>query len=128
MDTTNYRSATITVRLIKSFQYRSIKLLVLPNIDLTTTTTSKLKTIINDKIIEKKLLNYQNNNFDTLKIYSQPHKAKSSNLVINLTDEQGYELNVEKPLLMLNVQNETEISFFNKCDYEKYKLDPQIKW
>lgn len=34
----------------------------------------------------------------------------------------------DKSLLELGFRNETEVSYFNKADYEKYKLDPTLKW
>lgn len=34
----------------------------------------------------------------------------------------------DKCLAELGFRHETEVSYFNKDDYERYKLDPTLKW
>lgn len=45
-NTLHLSSATLTIRLIKSFEYRTVKNLILNGIDLTTVTPAQLKAVI----------------------------------------------------------------------------------
>ncbi|KAF9935961.1 hypothetical protein BGZ65_002846 [Modicella reniformis] len=67
--------ATLTIRVIKSFEYRTAKNLVLHNIDLTASTVAQLK----EQIIE-----------NTLKLYTKAHGAKTMNLIINLDHDEDW--------------------------------------
>lgn len=85
-------SATLTVRIIKSFKFRTERSLVLHNVDLTTTTTAQLKDIAQKAILDKSgwkpyrnvLLGllffppsiFANTSLDTLKLYTNAHGAK----------------------------------------------------
>ena len=81
---------------------------------LTSTTTSGFKP-------------YSNCKLDTLKLYVKAHGSKSQNLVINLENDDF--LNLESTLEECGIENETEISLFNKEDYFKYKSGMQeTKW
>lgn len=120
-------SATLTVRIIKSFKFRTERSLVLHNVDLTTTTTAQLKDIVHKSILDKAGWKpYRNVLLDTLKLYTNAHGAKTSNLIINL-DHDDWILNNDDALLAdLGFENETEISFFNRQDYEDFKLNPEV--
>ncbi|KAI9143352.1 hypothetical protein BKA69DRAFT_1061429 [Paraphysoderma sedebokerense] len=118
---------TLTVRLIRSFEYRTFKNLILKEVD-PNLTIAKLKELIQDTL--KKSTGYkafQNNNFDALKLYVKAHGSKTSNLIINL-DHDDWFLDDNKTLKKYNIENETEISFFNRALYEAYKTHPETKW
>ncbi|CEP20847.1 hypothetical protein BN1211_0813 [Cyberlindnera jadinii] len=91
---------------------------------------------------------YRNVEYDTLKIYTHAHGSKTMNLVINFEHDDDWtldlsstshlhELGVGEYFLArslvqatntYNVDNETEISIFNKEAYEEYKKNPVEKW
>jgi hypothetical protein len=118
--------ATLTIRLIKSFEYRTTKNLILHDIDLSIT-TEELEQIILQKVREEPQFKvYKTVPFDTLKIYFLKHGNKSQNLIINL-DDHGY-LTQGKSLTSQGIENETEISYFNRELYTAFKQNPNIKW
>lgn len=79
---------TLTVRLVRSFEYKTVRPVYLHDIDLEATTLSQLKSIIDERLQSTDNLKLmQSVPFDTFKIYSQPHGAKTSNPVINLNDD-----------------------------------------
>ena len=70
---------------------------------------------------------------------------QTTNLIVNLEDEPQLWLPDEATLVSLGlgqypvrrpvahaeiilVENEAEISFFNKVDYDEYVLNPETKW
>ncbi|KAF9002040.1 hypothetical protein BDQ17DRAFT_1244038 [Cyathus striatus] len=121
-------SATLTVRIIKSFEFRTERSLVLHDINLETTTVKQLKDIARQAILTQPGWKpYHNVGLDTLKLYTKAHGSKTSNLIINL-DHDDWILDGEDSLLMdLGFENETEVSFFHREDYEKFKLNPQVE-
>lgn len=138
--------ATITVRVIKSFPYRTVKSHVFTNIDLTTTTGSQLLKMTKDVITKLSAFRayrgqHASDHLNAIKIYTHAHGAKSMNLVINFdhddvadnSDHQKWliveenELN-HLTLKSLGVENETELSVFNYNDYLEFKKNPEEKW
>eukprot|EP01136_Pigoraptor_vietnamica_P005679 Opistho-1_new@37633 len=118
---------TITVRLVKNFEYRTIKPLVLHNID-PNMTAKELMDLVNKRIGEiSGYPQYRNNNFDTIKILHQPHLSKTNNTVINL-DHDELILSPDARICDGGVINETELSFFNRAMYEAFKQNPMNKW
>lgn len=80
--------ATITVRVIKSFEYRTTRNLVLHKLNLQTTTVGELKDLARKAIQSDGAWRpYRNVVLDTLKLYTKAHGAKTSNLIINLDHE-----------------------------------------
>nr|CAG8509136.1 5725_t:CDS:2 [Entrophospora candida] len=122
-------SSTLTIRVIKNFEYRTVKSIVLSNINLETTTVSQLKKILIEKInTTSKFAPFRNVIYDTLKIYTKAHGFKNQNLVIN-TDHDEWLLNNEnETLISYDIENETELSFFNYEAYNNYKSHPDQKW
>ncbi|CAJ0745095.1 2673_t:CDS:2 [Entrophospora sp. SA101] len=99
-------SSTLTIRVIKNFEYRTVKKI---------NTTSKFAP-------------FRNVIYDTLKIYTKAHGFKNQNLVIN-TDHDEWLLNNEnETLISYDIENETELSFFNYEAYNNYKSHPDQKW
>ncbi|KAJ3567127.1 hypothetical protein NP233_g6570 [Leucocoprinus birnbaumii] len=72
-------SATLTVRIIKSFEFRTEKSLVLHGINLETTTVGQLKDIARQAVqTQPGWKPYRNVTLDTLKLYTRAHGAKAS--------------------------------------------------
>ncbi|EPS97363.1 hypothetical protein FOMPIDRAFT_1032052 [Fomitopsis schrenkii] len=122
-------SATLTVRIIKSFEYRTEKSLVLHKINLETTTPTQLKEIARQAIkTQPGWKPYRNLVLDTLKLYTKAHGAKTTNLIINLDHDDWILSDDSKTLADYGCENETEVSFFNHEMYEQFKLHPETKW
>ncbi|KAG2177944.1 hypothetical protein INT43_003191 [Umbelopsis isabellina] len=122
--------AILTVRCIKSFDYRTCKNLVLRHLNLEILTIGELKELIKQQIkTTSGWKPYQNVNFDTIKQYTVAHGHKTQNLIINMDDDDKLIYNDDSATLSwLGFENETEISFFNREAYEEYKKHPDIKW
>ncbi|KAI9322096.1 hypothetical protein BX666DRAFT_2016926 [Dichotomocladium elegans] len=106
--------ATITVRCIKSFEYRTCKNLVLQHLNLDTTTVGELKSLVRE---------------NTLKLYTVAHGHKTQNLIINMEDDASLIFQDDSATLAwLGIENETEMSFFNREQYEAFKKNPDMKW
>ncbi|KAJ7489964.1 hypothetical protein B0H11DRAFT_2278256 [Mycena galericulata] len=122
-------SATLTLRIIKSFEFRTERSLVLHNINLESTTVGQLKDIARAAVTNQPGWKpYRNVVLDTMKLYTQAHGAKTTNLIINL-DHDEWMLNDDNQVLAnLGFENETEVSFFNKELYEHFKANPKTSW
>ncbi|KAF8061038.1 hypothetical protein FPV67DRAFT_1509006 [Lyophyllum atratum] len=122
-------SATLTVRVIKSFEYRTERSLVLHEINLETCTVGQLKDIARKAVLTQSGWKpYRNVNLDTLKLYTKAHGAKTTNLIINLDNDEWILSCDDKTLADLAFENETEVSFFNRELYEQFKLNPTTSW
>jgi len=66
--------------------------------------------------------------FDTMKLYTKAHGAKTTNLIINLDHDEWILDDDTKILSDLGFENETEVSLFNRELYEKFKLHPETLW
>ncbi|KAG6833209.1 hypothetical protein H0H87_010272 [Tephrocybe sp. NHM501043] len=136
-------SATLTVRIIKSFQYRTERSLVLHNIDLEHTTVADLKYTAHNAVQNQPGWKpYRTVALDTLKLYTKAHGAKAcrillfqssnaypsqtTNLIINLDHDDWILDEDNKTLADCGFENETEVSFFNRELYEQFKLDPTV--
>ncbi|KAF8471522.1 hypothetical protein JB92DRAFT_3091496 [Gautieria morchelliformis] len=122
-------SATITLRIIKSFEYRTEKSLVLRGINLEQTTVRGLKEQVLQLIQTLPGWKpFRNVPFDTLKVYTRAHGAKTSNLIINLDHEELMLDDDDAFLADIGIENETELSFFKIEAYEIFKCNPETKW
>ncbi|KAH9001662.1 hypothetical protein EDB92DRAFT_2110606 [Lactarius akahatsu] len=149
-------SAVITVRVIKSFDFRTERSLVLHDINLETTTIGNLKTIVRDAIqTQAGWKPYRSASFGlnplchtrsskkerTGRRYGVKGEKKivyvcadfawrirPPNLIINLDHDDWIFSDESKTLAESGFENETEVSFFNKDMYETFKLDPQTRW
>ncbi|KAI0781292.1 hypothetical protein BD413DRAFT_504193 [Trametes elegans] len=121
--------ATLTVRVIKSFEYRTEKSLVLHHLNLETTTVSELKEMARQAIqTQPGWKPYRNLTLDTIKLYTKAHGAKTTNLIINLDHDEWIFDDDSKTLAELGLENESEVSFFNRQAYEEFKQHPDTKW
>ncbi|KAI9230665.1 MAG: hypothetical protein DHS80DRAFT_12024 [Piptocephalis tieghemiana] len=130
MDSTDTSSTTariITVRMIKSFEYRNFKNLLLHNVPLSLTVAELKERALTQMRSTPGYKPFLNVNFDTMKLYTQAHGAKTSNLIINL-DHPEWILKDEGILADLGFKDETEVSFFNGDDYQSYVAHPENKW
>lgn len=119
---------TLIIRLIRSFTYRTIKYLILHNIPLSIS-VHNLQSRILQEIHENPIYeSYRSIPFDTLKIYAHPQATKTANRVINLDHEEWILINPNETLESAGIEHETEISFFYRQDYEKFKTNPEEKW
>ncbi|EMD34494.1 hypothetical protein CERSUDRAFT_117338 [Gelatoporia subvermispora B] len=121
--------ATLTIRIIKSFEFRTERSLVLHHVNLETTTVGQLKEMARQAVqTQAGWRPYRNIVLDTLKLYTKAHGAKTSNLIINLDHDDWILDDDSKTLADCGLENETEASFFNRELYEQFKLHPETKW
>lgn len=121
--------ATITIRVIKSFQFRTTRSLVMHHVNLEIITVGQLKENIRQVIQSQQAWKaYRNVQLDTIKLYTKAHSAKTTNLIINL-DHDDWILNEDNKVLAdVGIEHETEVSIFNKAHYEAFKQDPKTGW
>ncbi|EJU05620.1 hypothetical protein DACRYDRAFT_20056 [Dacryopinax primogenitus] len=122
-------SATLTVRVIKSFEFRTEKSLVLRDYNLETETVGSLKErVIHDIHTLPGWKPYRTAQPDTLKLYTKAHGAKTTNLIINLDHDEWLLTDDSVTLASCGLENESEVSFFNRELYEQFKSHPETKW
>lgn len=139
--------AVITIRIIKSFEFRSMKAYVIKSLDLTTTTISQLeercRTEVKSNSSFRAFRSYADQ-LDTLKLYTRAHGSKTTNLIINLDHPDWLLEDANLPALSNNaaaaktkdnttlaeigIENETELSFFNRQAYDAFLVNPNTKW
>jgi len=121
--------ATLTVRIIKSFTFRTEKSLVLQHLDLTQTTVGQLKELARKAVATQAGWKpYRSVTYDTIKLYTKAHGAKTTNLIINLDNDDWILDDDSLKLASLGFENETEVSFFNRELYDAFKANPETKW
>jgi len=121
--------ASITIRVVRSLAYRNVKNLVIKGIDLATMTVGQLEKLICDRIQSTPGFGpYRNHKCDTLKIYTLKHGHKSNNLTMNLDHDEWILADKSATLAFAGIEDETELSFFNREEYEEFKKNPEVKW
>ncbi|KAK0546074.1 hypothetical protein OC845_004780 [Tilletia horrida] len=121
----------LTVRVIKSFEFRSMKHLVLKSVDCTKETVGSLKERCRKEVAAQPAFKPFRSfapKLDTLKLYTRAHGAKTTNLIINLDHPEWIFDDEDKTLADLGIENETELSLFHRPDYEAFLADPQVRW
>ncbi|KAK4054551.1 hypothetical protein OIV83_001045 [Microbotryomycetes sp. JL201] len=119
----------LTVRIIKSFEFRTMKNLYLPHVDATTVTVGQLRTIVNEQVkTGSGFKPFRTVKFDTLKLYTKAHGAKTQNLIINLDHDDWILQDENATLASIGIENEAELSCFNRELYEAFKRDPKQAW
>ncbi|KAJ7172747.1 hypothetical protein C8R46DRAFT_948004, partial [Mycena filopes] len=122
-------SATLTLRIIKSFEFRTERSLVLHDVNLESTTVGQLKDTARAAVTgQPGWKPYRNVVLDTLKLYTQAHGAKTTNLIINLDHDDWILENDAQLLADVGFENETEVSFFNRELYLQFQKNPQTSW
>ncbi|XP_030846283.1 UPF0538 protein C2orf76 homolog [Strongylocentrotus purpuratus] len=119
----------VTIRLIRSFLHRNIKHIVLHNVNLDDTVEELMNKIKEDIKTRSGLPPpFRKHGYDTLKVEYKKHGSKTSDPVINKEDDDKLMLKPDQTLKACNIENETEISFFNRKEYEQYKTDSTVVW
>lgn len=120
---------TLTIRIIKSFKYRNYKALVLHHLNLNELNLNQLLEICLKEMKEQSGWKaFQNLKLDTFKLYTKAHGSKTTNLIINLDQDELIFTNHTIPLSELGLENETELSLFNRSDYDEFQLNPEQSW
>ncbi|KAL1774731.1 hypothetical protein HispidOSU_000856 [Sigmodon hispidus] len=123
------KEATITVRLIRSFEHRNFKPLVYHEVNLDQTVEEFIIFLKQDVPLRTSLPPpFRNYKYDTLKILHQAHKAKTNELVLGLEDDDTLLLKEDRTLKDSGVGSETEVAFFFGEDYKRYKANPTSSW
>jgi hypothetical protein len=121
--------ATVTVRLIRSFEYRTVKPVVLHHVDVSLTVHDFITHLKQDIQTRPGILApFRTHSYDTLKVFCHAHGMKPNDLVINTENDSELILQGDKLLSAYGITNETELSFFSMQDYEAYKTSVQTKW
>ncbi|CAG0913666.1 unnamed protein product [Notodromas monacha] len=112
---------TLTVRVIRSFQHRNVRPIVLKNVDLNSCVEDFLA-LVKDSIGENASLPppVKKYDYDSLKIEHKAHGAKTSDPLINTFDDDKLLLKPGKTLRQSGVENECEVSLFKWTDYVAY--------
>ncbi|GAA6011909.1 hypothetical protein JCM11491_000099 [Sporobolomyces phaffii] len=119
----------LTVRIIKSFEYRTTKNLLLPHVDVTTMTVGQLKDTCREQIkTASGFKPFRTCQLDTLKLYTKAHGAKTTNLIMNLENDEWILEDDSVTLASVGIENEAEVSFFNRELYEAFKINPAQAW
>jgi len=122
-------SITIVLRLIRSFEHRTIRNVVYHKV-YSEQTVKEFIGFVKKDISNRSSLPppFRNFLFDTMKIQHKAFGAKTSDPVINTTNDDKLMLHENKTLRDSGVEHETEISFFVLEDYKKYQQNPQLAW
>ncbi|KAK6483000.1 UNVERIFIED_CONTAM: hypothetical protein FKN15_033516 [Acipenser sinensis] len=121
--------AVLTVRLVRSFEHRNFKPVVFQNVSLDQTVKAFIAFVRNDITTRPGLPPpFKKHAYDTMKIIHQAHGAKTNELVMSLEDDDKLLLREDTTLKAAGVANETELAFFWKEDYERYKANPITMW
>ncbi|KAK8746475.1 hypothetical protein OTU49_017033 [Cherax quadricarinatus] len=121
--------ATLTIRLIRSFEHRNIRNIVLHNVNLDQSVEDFME-LIRENLKSTPTLPppFRNFMFDTLKIETQAYGFKTNDPVINREDDAKLILKPHLRLKDCGVKHETEVNFFKMDDYLKYKENPVLVW
>lgn len=122
--------ATISVRAIRSFEYKTFRNLVFHDVNLRVVTLNDLKRMVQERIANTPALAFLVPiPFDTFKIHAFAHGAKTSNPIINTHNDFTHILtDYETPLADLGLKHESELSYFVYEEYLQYRMDPVTKW
>lgn len=120
---------TIVVRLIRSFPHRNIRSVTYHNVD-TNQSVSDFINFVKTDLVNKTTIPppFRKYAFETMKIQHKAFGAKTSDPVINTTNDAELMLIPNKTLKESGIENETEVSFFILEEYRKYQENPQLIW
>ncbi|KAK7889706.1 hypothetical protein WMY93_025266 [Mugilogobius chulae] len=117
---------TLTVRLVRSFEYRNFRPVVYQEVSPEQSVQEFIQKVRKDQIgLPPPFRKYQ---YDTMKIIHQAHGAKTNDLVMSLDDQDKPFLQEHETLRAAGITNETELAFFKKSDYDAFKANPQVAW
>ncbi|CAL9689974.1 unnamed protein product [Knipowitschia caucasica] len=120
---------TITVRLVRSFEYRNFKPVVFQHVPPELRVGDFIQRVLTDIETRPGLPPpFRKHQYDAMKIIHQAHGAKTNDLVMSLDDQDKPLLKESETLREAGITNETELAFFRKADYEAFKANPQMAW
>uniref|UniRef100_A0A8C4Q5M2 Chromosome 2 open reading frame 76 n=1 Tax=Eptatretus burgeri TaxID=7764 RepID=A0A8C4Q5M2_EPTBU len=120
---------TLTVRLVRSFEYRNFRPVIYHRVDLSQEVKAFIAFVREDVASRQSLPPpFKKHQYDTLKIIHKPHGAKTNELVVSLEDDDKLMLNPESALETSGVCHETELAFFKMEEYLKFKANPVTVW
>ncbi|XP_061464955.1 UPF0538 protein C2orf76 homolog isoform X2 [Rhineura floridana] len=121
--------ATVTVRLVRSFEHRNFKPVVYHDVNLDHTVKEFIEFVKKDVALRTGLPPpFKKYRYDKMKIIHQAHGSKTNELVVSLEDDDKLILPEDSTLRAAGVANETELAFFCMDDYRKYKANPVATW
>lgn len=126
--------ATVTVRLVKSFEYKNFRNVIFHNLNLSSLTLTDLEKMTRERIEANPLLSRlfpatSPTPLDTFKRYYTRHSAKTNNAIINVGEDDKLVIHdYLSKLDEIGFDHETEISWFNWDEYQKFRDNPQFKW
>ncbi|CAL8240840.1 unnamed protein product [Merluccius merluccius] len=119
----------VTVRLVRSFEHRNFRPIVIRAVDLDQTVDEFISRVKTDVATRDSLPPpFRNFGYDTMKIIHQAHGFKTNELVMSLEDDDTLILPPASTLAAAGVANETEMAFFSGKDYGLYKANPHAVW
>jgi hypothetical protein len=123
-------SFSLTIRLIRSFEFGNVKYMVLTSEVSPDMTVAELKALVLAKVAALGAFRmFRTMTLDTFKIYTLTQGAKTSNRTINLDRDADWILDDEgRTLGSYGIISESELSFFHGADYERYRVNPTLKW
>ncbi|KAG2458958.1 UPF0538 protein C2orf76 homolog isoform X2 [Polypterus senegalus] len=118
--------AIVTVRLVRSFEHCNFRPVVFRNVELNQT-VKEFIAFVKSEILSASGLPppFKKFEYDTMKIIHQPHGAKTNELIMSLEDDDKLLLKENDTLKSAGIGNETDLAFFRKEDYEKFKANPK---
>ena len=120
---------TLTIRLIRSFEYRNIRNVVYHNINLSQLVKTFIEFVQNDISNKTELPPpFRKYKYNTTKIEHKKFGAKTNDPAISIYNDEELMLHEDKSLAECGVEDETSISFFILDDYRKYQNNPQLLW
>lgn len=122
---------TVTVRLVRSFEFNNVKPVVLHDVDLSLKTEEFLKFLLEEVPNRSGLPPpFKKFQYDTLKISHKAHGTKSGCLTIGTEGDDKLILMHGRTLKESGIENETEISLFKMMDYIEFKKSSstEVKW
>ncbi|XP_059085194.1 UPF0538 protein C2orf76 homolog [Tigriopus californicus] len=125
--TTHSQPGIVCVRLIRSFQHRNIRHLVLKDVDWSQTVERFMVRVLEHiKTAPGLPPPFRKFDYDCMKIEHQAHGAKTSDPVINRSEDDLLILKPDQTLAEGGVKHETEIALFKRADYMAYQAHPDI--
>ncbi|XP_072300380.1 UPF0538 protein C2orf76 homolog [Eucyclogobius newberryi] len=122
-------AVTLTVRLVRSFEYRNFRPVVFQGLSPEQSVHELIQHVRKDIEIRPGLPPpFRKYLYDTMKIIHQAHGAKTNDLVMSLDDQDKPFLQENETLRAAGITNETELAFFKKSDYDAFKANPQVAW
>lgn len=122
-------AATVTVRLVRSFEYRNFKPVVFQEVSLEQSVEDFIQRVRKDIVTRPGLPPpFRKYQYDTMKVIHQAHGAKTNDLVMSFDDKDKPLLQGNETLRAAGIANETELAFFRKDDYDAFKANPQTAW